>query len=239
MLEQSFLRNSSLLLLVLLMKNIPFSVPQLLPQVAVEGESVVGIFGLVVGFVVVFVVVIDVGFEYEIKVSDEWNNVVVKVDSVKDLYREVNVFDGAEDRTSERRSSEAFLFVELTLDDSVETCILVDTFDKYVGFKSETTDTCLCDEVNLCDNVEVWMLGRGSPDRILVGPMLGGKCEAIDLAVVVDADLCFCHEFDVCDVTEEQLFERGPIDEFLSIGHVFTGGVEVVVLKESLGVVVA
>ena len=49
------------------MKNIPFSVSQLLPQTVVNGESVVAIFG----FVVVFVVAIDVGCEYEINASDE------------------------------------------------------------------------------------------------------------------------------------------------------------------------
>ena len=175
----------------------------------------------------------------EINGFDEWNNVVVEVDSVEDSYLKVNLFDGAEERTSERRSSKAFLFVELILGDSVETFILVDSFDESAGFKSETNDTCSCDEVNLCDNVEVWMLGRSSPDRTLVGLVFGGKYEATDLEVVVDADTCFCHEVDVCDFTDEQLLERGPIDEILSSGHVVTGGVEVVILKKKLNVVVA
>ena len=175
----------------------------------------------------------------EISGFDEWNNVVVEVDSVEDSYLKVNLFDGAEERTSERRSSKAFLFVELILGDSVETFILVDSFDESAGFKSETNDTCSCDEVNLCDNVEVWMLGRSSPDRTLVGLVFGGKYEATDLEVVVDADTCFCHEVDVCDFTDEQLLERGPIDEILSSGHVVTGGVEVVILKKKLNVVVA
>ena len=175
----------------------------------------------------------------EINGFDEWNNVVVEVDSVEDSYLKVNLFDGAEERTSERRSSKAFLFVELILGDSVETFILVDSFDESAGFKSETNDTCSCDEVNLCDNVEVWMLGRSSPDRTLVGLVFGGNYEATDLEVVVDADTCFCHEVDVCDFTDEQLLERGPIDEILSSGHVVTGGVEVVILKKKLNVVVA
>ena len=175
----------------------------------------------------------------EINGFDEWNNVVVEVDSAEDSYLKVNVFDGAEERTSERRSSEAFLFVELILGDSVETFILVDSFDESAAFKSETNDTCSCDEVNLCDNVEVRMLGRSSPDRILVGLVFGGKYEATDFEVVVDADTCFCHEVDVCDFTDVQLLERGPIDEILSSGHVVTGGVEVVILKKKLNVVVA
>ena len=222
---------------MLLMKNIPFSAPQLLPQAVVDGKSVDATFGLAV----VFVVVTDVGREYETNGSDEWNSVVVKADSVKVKYLEVNVFDVTDERTSERRFLESFIFVELMLGDNVEAFILVDSFDESVGFKSETTDTCSCDEVNLCDNVEVWMLGRSSPDRTLVGLVFGGKCEAIDLGEVVDTSMCFCNEVDVCDVTntcscdevnlcdnvEVWMLGRSSPDRTL-VGRVFVGTCEAI-----------